>query len=81
MWHILFSKELESGNNAVTTAHKIWDIVWNIGRRRQRDFLNFGGKYSQKIYLKTTREVSAAFFELLRNDWSKDPLPFLCRLL
>lgn len=66
----IISKELESGGNADATAHRIWDRIWNVGRRRQRDFFNFGGEYLRKIDLKTTREFFAAFFELPKNEWA-----------
>jgi lycopene cyclase-like protein len=51
-------------------AHRIWDRLWNVGRRRQRDFFNFGGEYLRKIDLATTRDFFSAFFQMPLDQWS-----------
>lgn len=66
----IISKELASNGDADETAFRIWGRIWNMGRRRQRDFFNFGGEYLQKIDLSTTRDFFAAFFELPKEQWS-----------
>lgn len=66
----IIAKELSEGGNADETAHRIWDRLWNEGRRRQRDFFNFGGEYLRKIDLDTTRDFFGAFFELPKDEWS-----------
>lgn len=66
----IISRELKSKGNADATAHRIWDRIWSNGRRRQRDFFNFGGEYLRKLDLQTTREFFAAFFELPKREWA-----------
>lgn len=61
----------ESGaTDADGISHRVWDRLWNIGRRRQRDFFNFGGEYLRMIDLDTTRDFFAAFFDLPKEQWS-----------
>lgn len=57
-------------DDANSVAHRMWDRVWNKGRRRQRDFFNFGGEYLRSIDLDTTRDFFAAFFDLPKDQWS-----------
>nr|ATD53281.1 lycopene beta-cyclase [Ahnfeltiopsis flabelliformis] len=66
----IIAGELRGGGNADEIAHRVWDRIWNVGRRRQRDFFNFGGEYLQKIDLRTTRDFFAAFFDLPKDQWS-----------
>nr|ATD53292.1 lycopene beta-cyclase [Melanothamnus japonicus] len=49
----------------------IWKNIWNEGRLRQRDFLNFGGHYLTRIDLKMTREFFGAFFKLPLPVWKE----------
>lgn len=60
----------KSGDCADEIAHRIWDNIWNVGRRRQRDFFNFGGEYLRNINLSTTRDFFTAFFDLPKEQWS-----------
>lgn len=66
----IIAHELKSPGNADETAYRIWDRIWSMGRRRQRDFFNFGGEYLQNIDLATTRDFFAAFFDLPVRQWS-----------
>nr|ATD53289.1 lycopene beta-cyclase [Gloiopeltis furcata] len=66
----IIAGELQASGDADETAHRIWDRLWNLGRRRQRDFFNFGGEYLQRIDLRTTRDFFAAFFDLPKDQWS-----------
>lgn len=66
----IIAGEIQGSGNADVTAHRIWDRVWNMGRRRQRDFFNFGGEYLQRIDLQTTRDFFGAFFDLPKDQWS-----------
>nr|ATD53283.1 lycopene beta-cyclase [Dumontia simplex] len=66
----VIARELRQDGNADATAHRIWDRLWSVGRRRQRDFFNFGGEYLQKIDLLTTRDFFAAFFDLPKEQWA-----------
>ncbi|CDF35473.1 unnamed protein product [Chondrus crispus] len=67
----IIAAELRASHaDADETAHRIWDRLWNVGRRRQRDFFNFGGEYLQRIDLRTTRDFFAAFFDLPKDQWS-----------
>lgn len=66
----IIAGELKGGGNADETAHRVWDRLWSMGRRRQRDFFNFGGEYLQKIDLLTIRDFFAAFFELPKEQWA-----------
>nr|ATD53291.1 lycopene beta-cyclase [Campylaephora kondoi] len=66
----IISQEVQCGGGADETAHRIWDRIWNTGRRHQRDFFNFGGEYLAKIDLSTTREFFGAFFQLPKDEWS-----------
>lgn len=56
--------------NADDISHRVWDRLWNVGRRRQRDFFNFGGEYLRSIDLDTTRDFFSAFFDLPKEQWS-----------
>jgi lycopene cyclase-like protein len=60
----------EQTTEADAIAYRIWDRLWNVGRRRQRDFFNFGGEFLQKIDLATTRDFFSAFFDLPVDQWS-----------
>lgn len=66
----IIASELKHDGDADKTAHRIWDRLWSQGRRRQRDFFNFGGEYLRKIDLVTTREFFAAFFDLPKDEWA-----------
>lgn len=68
----IIAEEVERGkaDTADQVSHRIWDRLWNIGRRRQRDFFNFGGEYISKIDLHTTRDFFSAFFRLPQDQWS-----------
>jgi lycopene cyclase-like protein len=69
----IISSELAGGSEtegADAVAHRVWDRLWSIGRRRQRDFFNFGGEYLRKIDLDTTRDFFSAFFDLPREQWA-----------
>jgi lycopene beta-cyclase len=57
-------------SDADAISHRIWGRLWNVGRRRQRDFFNFGGEYLQSINLAMMRELLTAFFALPLDQWS-----------
>jgi lycopene beta-cyclase len=59
-----------AAGGADAIAHRVWDRLWNVGRRRQRDFFNFGGEYLRSIDLDTTRDFFAAFFDLPKAQWA-----------
>lgn len=66
----IIAQEGKADGGVDQTAFRIWDRIWNVGRRHQRDFFNFGGEYLAKIDLSTTRDFFAAFFELPKDEWS-----------
>ncbi|KAK1861581.1 hypothetical protein I4F81_004164 [Pyropia yezoensis] len=61
--------ELEVDADAVAAG--VWDALWSIGRRRQRDFFNFGGEYLRRLDLLTLRDFFSAFFRLPRQQWAE----------
>lgn len=61
--------ELEVDADAVAAG--VWDALWSIGRRRQRDFFNFGGEYLRRLDLHTIRDFFSAFFQLPRQQWAE----------
>ncbi|GAB0497396.1 hypothetical protein MMPV_008728 [Pyropia vietnamensis] len=61
--------ELEVDADAVAAG--VWDALWSIGRRRQRDFFNFGGEYLRRLDLHTLRDFFSAFFQLPRQQWAE----------
>lgn len=63
-------REGGSDDDADSVAYRVWDRLWNKGRRRQRDFFNFGGEYLRSIDLDTTRDFFAAFFDLPKDQWT-----------
>lgn len=66
----IIAGELGAKGDADETAYRIWNRIWNEGRRHQRDFFNFGGEYLQRIDLNTIRDFFAAFFDLPKEQWS-----------
>lgn len=60
----------QGATDADHVSHRVWERLWNLGRRRQRDFFNFGGEYLRVIDLDTTRDFFAAFFDLPKEQWS-----------
>lgn len=69
----IIASELKSSSRSLPAdamAHRVWDRLWNVGRRRQRDFFNFGGEYLQRLDLDTTRDFFSAFFDLPKEQWS-----------
>nr|ATD53293.1 lycopene beta-cyclase [Heterosiphonia pulchra] len=66
----IIMQEMRHDTDADSTAHRIWDRIWNQGRQRQRDFFNFGGEYLATIDLHTTREFFSAFFQLPTRQWA-----------
>lgn len=61
--------ELDVDADAVAAG--VWDALWSIGRRRQRDFFNFGGEYLRRLDLLTLRDFFSAFFRLPRQQWAE----------
>nr|WOE55142.1 PhM00009.1 [Neoporphyra haitanensis] len=61
--------ELDVDADAVAAG--VWDALWSIGRRRQRDFFNFGGEYLRRLDLHTIRDFFSAFFRLPRQQWAE----------
>ncbi|PXF46251.1 Lycopene beta cyclase, chloroplastic [Gracilariopsis chorda] len=66
----IIADELSQGGQPDLVSRRIWSRIWNEGRRRQRDFFNFGGEYLQHIDLQTTRDFFAAFFDLPTQQWA-----------
>nr|ARQ82873.1 lycopene beta-cyclase [Bangia fuscopurpurea] len=63
--------DAELNVNADAVAAGVWDALWSVGRRRQRDFFNFGGEYLRRLDLATLRDFFSAFFRLPRQQWAE----------
>jgi len=61
--------ELEVDADAVASG--VWEALWSVGRRKQRDFFNFGGEYLRRLDLPTIRDFFSAFFRLPRQQWAE----------
>lgn len=60
---------LSKGGSADRLARQVWCHTWNERMLSQRDFLNYGGSYLQKIDLTKTRDFFQAFFKLPQEQW------------
>lgn len=61
---------LGTSDDADSVARRVWRDTWNSALRSQRDFLNYGGEYLQKINLNDMRAFFTAFFKLPKNQWA-----------
>eukprot|EP00168_Porphyra_purpurea_P004514 TRINITY_DN1539_c0_g1_i1.p2 TRINITY_DN1539_c0_g1~~TRINITY_DN1539_c0_g1_i1.p2 ORF type:complete len:198 (-),score=78.92 TRINITY_DN1539_c0_g1_i1:248-841(-) len=61
--------ELQVDADAVSAG--VWEALWSVGRRKQRDFFNFGGEYLRRLDLPTIRDFFSAFFRLPRQQWAE----------
>lgn len=58
----------DSGDvSAVSLA--VWNHIWSVSRRRQRDFLNFGAELLGDLGVDASRGFFDAFFRLPDNLW------------
>ncbi len=63
------SEALRRGGSADALSQHVWRHTWNERMLSQRDFLNYGGSYLQKIDLTKTRDFFEAFFKLPVEQW------------
>lgn len=60
---------LQRGGAADEVSRSVWRSTWNESMLSQRNFLNYGGSYLQKIDLTKTRDFFEAFFKLPTEQW------------